>query len=108
MEQRNVLRDHRDCLTQALLGDPRYVLAVDRDAALLDVVEPLQQHEQTGFSAAGMADQPDPLPRLKTKAEFVEHLKSAGIAKRNIVEADGRAALHQRLGFGMVAQLVWQ
>ncbi len=75
---------------------------------LLDVVEALQQHEQAGFAAAGLTDQPDPLPRLQTKAEFVEHFQSAGIAEGNIVEGNRRAALDQRLGFGMIAQFVRQ
>ena len=86
----------------------RDVLAVDRDAAVLDVVEPLQQREQAGLAAAGLADQPDPLPRLEAQAEFVEHLEPAGIAERDIVEGDRRAALDQRLGLGMVAQFVRQ
>ena len=67
VEQRDVLRHHRDRLAQALLRHPRNVLAVDRDAAALDVVEPLQQREQAGFSAAGMTDQPDPLSRLNAQ-----------------------------------------
>ena len=75
MEQRDILRHHRDRLAQALLRDPRDVLAVDGDAAVLNVVESLQQHEQAGFSAAGLADQSDPLSRLQAKAEFVEHLQ---------------------------------
>ena len=61
MEQRDVLRHHRNRLAQALLGDPGNVLAVDGDAALMHVVKPLQQHEQAGFSAAGLTDQPYPL-----------------------------------------------
>ena len=106
MEQRDVLRHHRDRLAQALLRDARNVLAVDGDAAVLHVVEPLQQHEQAGFAAAGLTDQPDPLPRLNTKAEFVEHLQAAGIAERNVVEGDGRACLYQRLGFRVILQFV--
>ncbi len=106
MEQRNVLRHHGNRLAQALLRDPRDILAVDRDAAVLDVVEPLQQNEQAGFSAAGLTDQPDPLSRLDAKAEFLEHAKSAGIAKRDVVEGNRRAALDQRLGLRVVAQFV--
>ena len=64
VEQRDVLRHHRDRLAQALLGDPRDVLAVDGDAALLDVVEALQQREQGRLAAAGLADQPDALAGL--------------------------------------------
>ena len=44
------------------------------DAALLHIVESLQQHEQGGFSAAGLSDQPDPLAGLQTEAELVEYL----------------------------------
>ena len=73
---------------------------------LLHVVEPLQQREQGGLSAAGLADQPDPLARLEAEAELVEHLHAAGIAERDVVEGDRRAALDQRLGFRMVAQFV--
>ena len=64
VEQRDVLRHHRDRLAQALLRDPRNILAIDGDAAVLDIVEPLQQHEQAGFAAAGLTDQSDPLARL--------------------------------------------
>ena len=108
LEQRNVLRHHRDRLAQALLRDFCDVLAIDHDAALLDVIKPLQQHKNGGLAAAGLSDQTDPLTRLETEAEFVEHLNSTGITERNIVEGNGRAALDQRLGFRMVAQLVWQ
>src|ERR1700682_3028325 len=73
---------------------------------MLDIVEPLQQHEQTGFSAAGLTVQPDPLPRLATKSEFVEYLEATRRTKRNVVEGEGRAPLYQRLGFRMVAQFV--
>ena len=71
-----------------------------------DVVEALQQHEQGGLSAAGLADQPDPLSGLKTQVEAVEYLEPAGIVERNVVEGDGGAALDQRLGLGMVAQFM--
>ena len=108
LEQRDVLRHHRDRLAQALLGHPGNILAVDGDAAVLHVVKPLQQNEQAGFAAAGLPDQPDPLSGLQTKAEPVEHLGAAGIAERNIVEGDRRARLHQRLGLRMVLQFVRQ
>ena len=74
MEQRNVLRHHRDRLAQALLGHPGNILAVDRDAALLDVIEALQQREQRGFAAAGLAHKADPLSGLDAQAEALEHL----------------------------------
>src|SRR5580692_10415389 len=108
MEQRNILRHHGNRLTQALLGDARNILTVDRDAAVLNVVEPLQKNEQTGFSTAGVTDQTDPLSRLDAKAEFVENSETAGIAKRNVVEGNRGSALYQRLRIRVVAQFVRQ
>ena len=52
----------------------RNILAVDRDAALLDVIEALQQREQRGFAAAGLAHKADPLSGLDAQAEALEHL----------------------------------
>src|SRR5205085_5256441 len=108
LEQRNSLRHHRDRLAEALLRYFCDVLAIDRDGALLDVVETLQQHKNRGLAAAGRPDQTDPLHRLETKAEFLEHLNSTGIAERNIMEGNGCTALDQRLGFRVVAQFVRQ
>ena len=54
------------------------VLAVDQDAAALDVVEALQQGEQGGLAAARLADQPDPLAGLEPQAEIVEDLAPPG------------------------------
>ena len=74
--------------------------------ALVDVVKPLQQHEQAGLAAAGLADQPDPLACIDAEAELVEHLQAAGIAERYLVEDDRRPGPYQRLGLGMVAQFM--
>src|SRR5579862_1464810 len=101
MEQRDVLRHHRNRLAQALLRDARNVLTVDRDAAVLNVVEPLQQHEQARLAAAGLTDQPDTLSGLDTKAEPVEQWHPARVAKRDVVEGDRCTALDQRLGLRM-------
>ena len=71
-----------------------------------DVVEALQQREQRGLAAAGLADQADPLAGLQPQAEPFEHLLPAGIAERDVVEGDRRAAADQRLGLRVVAQLM--
>src|SRR5260370_34833625 len=81
-------------------------MSMESGADMVAVAAPLKQHEQIGLAGPGLPDQPDRLPRLDTKAEFVEYLKSTGITKRNVVEGDGRAALYQRLRFGVVAQFV--
>ena len=59
VQERGVLRDHRDAGAQALLGDARDVLAVDQDAARLGPVEAEQQVHQCRLAGAGMADQAD-------------------------------------------------
>ncbi len=106
MEQGDVLRNHRNRLAKALLGDPGDVLAIDRDAALVHVVKSLQQHKQRGFPTAGRANQPDPLAGVQAEAELVEYLQASGIAERHLVEDDRRPRLDQRFGFRMVAQFV--
>ena len=53
----------------------RNVLAVDGDAAMLNIVEPLQQRKHAGFAAAGSPDQPDLLPRRDAQAELVENMR---------------------------------
>ena len=106
MEQGNVLRHHGYRPTQALLRHPRDILSIDRDAAALGIVEPLQQYEQRGLATAGFADQPDALPRLQAQIEPFEHRLAARIAEPDIVECDGCAVLLQRLGFRMVGQFM--
>ena len=75
---------------------------------MLDVVEPLQQREDGGLAGAGLPDQPNALSGLQPQAEPFEHLQSARILKRDVVEDDGRTTLDQRLGLRVVAQLVRQ
>jgi hypothetical protein len=55
-----------------------------------------------------MTDQTDALSWLNAKRELLEHLGAAGIVEANIVERDGGAAADQRLGFGMILQLMRQ
>src|SRR5665213_2434956 len=106
MEQRYVLRHHRNRLAKALLRDPGNILAVDRDMALVHIVEPLQQHEHRGLPASGLSDQSNPLARIETQAELVEYLQAAGITERHLVKDNRGSRLYQRLGFRMVAQFV--
>ena len=91
VEQRDVLRHDRDRLAQAVLRDARDVLAVDQDAPALHVVEALQQREQRRFAGARLADQADALAGLDAQTEIVEHLPSAGIMERDMLERDAGA-----------------
>ena len=68
VEQRDVLRHHRNGLAQALLRDLGHVLPVDQDAPGLDVVEALEQREDRGLAAAGCADETDALARADVEA----------------------------------------
>src|ERR1700727_656814 len=108
MKQRDVLRHHGNGFTQALLGDARDVLSVDGDVAVLDIVDSLQQREQAGFSAAGLTDQTDPLPRLNAKAEFIEQRNTTWVTKHDVVVGNGRPALDQRLGLWMIEEFMRQ
>ena len=73
VQQRGVLRHHRDLRAQAFLRDRGDVLAVDQDAAALDVEEAQQQVDRGRLAGAGAADQPDLLARLHGEREAVEH-----------------------------------
>ena len=108
MEQRDVLRHHRNRRAKALLGDPGDVLAIDGDVALIHVVKSLQQYEQGGFPAAGLSYQPNPLACIEAEAELVQYLQAPGITERHLVEDDRRPRLYQRFGFRMVAQFMWK
>ena len=61
VQQRRVLRDHADRRSQALLRHVRDVLAVDRDAAGLRVVQAQQQVHERRLAGSGPADEPDAL-----------------------------------------------
>ncbi|MGY3360745.1 hypothetical protein ACVWZK_007408 [Bradyrhizobium sp. GM0.4] len=66
----------------------------------------MEQREQRRLAAAGLADQADALAGLQAQAEALEDLFAARIAEGDIVERDRGAALHQRLGLGVVAQFM--
>ena len=61
IEQHGVLGYNADSLAKTTLGDVTEVLAVDQDAALalLEVVETVQQAEDSRLSGAGLANQCD-------------------------------------------------
>ena len=60
VQQRGVLRHHADLRPQAVLRDVGDVLAVDQDAARLQVVEAQQQVDERRLAGAGAADQARP------------------------------------------------
>ena len=68
MQQRGVLRHHRDLRAQRLLRRARDVLAVDQDAAAFEVEEAQQQVDHGRLAGAGAADQADLLARPHRRA----------------------------------------
>ena len=68
VQQRGVLRHHRDLRAQALLRDVRDVLPVDQDASALEIEEAQQQVDQRRLAGARAADQPDLLAGLHRSA----------------------------------------
>ena len=88
VKQRDVLRHDGDGLAQALLRDARDVLAVDQDAAALQIVEALQQGEQRRLAAAGMADQADALARPEVQIEIPEDPLAVAVAEIDMLELD--------------------
>src|SRR6266699_1342054 len=95
-----------DSGAQALLGDPRNVLAAEQNAPPLQVVETLQQHEQSRLAAARLADETDALAGLDTQVEIAEYPAPVGITKVDVLECDGGARAHQRSGLRVIAQAV--
>ena len=98
VQQRGVLRHHRDLRAQALLRDARDVLPVDQDAAALEVEEAQQQVDQRRLAGAGAADQPDLLARLHGQGQAVDDGERArqsvarsclaAVAEAHVLEAD--------------------
>jgi hypothetical protein len=79
MEQRDVLRHHRQRRTQAFLRHASDVLAADGDAAALHIVEALEQGEDRRLAAARRADQADALLRFDAQIEVGEHVAAVRI-----------------------------
>src|SRR6185437_14504731 len=63
VQERGVLRDHRDLRAQRLLGDAGDIVTVDQDAAVLDLVEAQQQVYERRFARARAAHEPYALAR---------------------------------------------
>ena len=98
MQERRVLRDHADRGAQALLRHVADVLAVDADAALLELVEAQEQVDERGLARARASDEADALARPHDEVEVVEHLAAvaAAVGERDVLEAD-LAARHDEL-----------
>ena len=68
VQQRGILRHHRNLRAQGFLRHFRDVLAVDQDAAAFELEEAQQHIDQRGLAGAGAADQADLLARLHRRA----------------------------------------
>ena len=89
MEQRRILRHHGDGAPQATLGDVAHILAIDQDAALLHVVEPLQQLHERRLARSRGPDQGYPLARCDHQTEvLIERVGLRLIAEGHVVKHD--------------------
>ena len=85
VEQAGLLEHHRDRVAERIERDVADVLAVDQDAALVGIAQPLQQRQRRGLAGAGRADERDGLAGLGVDVE-VEHALAAGaVAERDVV-----------------------
>src|SRR6266436_5831637 len=74
-------RHHRNGCPQAFLRDPCDVLSIDRDAAVVKIIEALDQREQARLASSRRADEADALARLKRQAQAFENGMSIPITK---------------------------
>ena len=70
------------CARRLSCGDVGDVLAVDQDAARLEVVEAQQQIDERRLAGAGAADQPDLLARPDQQREVVDDAAAPGRCRR--------------------------
>ena len=68
MEEQRLLRHQRELRAQRDLRRPGNLLPVDQDAALIQIVEPLQQLDEGRLAGAGVADQAHAFARLDAQA----------------------------------------
>ncbi len=97
VQQRGVLRHHRDLRAQALLRHGGDVLAVDQDAAALEVEEAQQQIDERRLAGTGAADEADLLAGLDGQAQAVDDTNISAVAEAHVLEAD-LALRHVQLG----------
>src|SRR6185503_6722790 len=80
VQQRRVLRHHADRRAQALLRHVRDVLAVDRDAAGLRLVQPEQQVHERRLAGSGTPDEAYTLARANRQIEVLDDGSRVGAA----------------------------
>src|ERR1700751_1548549 len=71
VEERSVLRHHRDLRAQGFLRQGRNILPVDQDRSALQMEKPQQQIDHGGFARAGAPDQSDLLAWTDNEIEIL-------------------------------------
>src|SRR4029453_11589181 len=92
VEQRDVLRNDGNAGAQALLPHARNILAGDENAPALQVVETLQQDEESRFAATRRPDQAYALTRFDAQAEVAEHSAPVGGTEVDVLELARRTS----------------
>ena len=92
MQQRGVLRHHRNVAAQAVLADSGDVLPVDADFAAVQVVEAQEGVDQGRFARAAASDQADFFAGTDVEREIVQDVRLFHVvlvvAEANAVEGD--------------------
>ena len=102
VQQRGVLRDHADCLAQAVLRDLGDVLAVDQDAAGAQVVKAQQQVDQGRLARARTADQAYAFAGAYREVQVLHHGLAVVVAERHVVKYHFAARDLQRPRLGRI------
>ena len=93
VEQRRFLGDNANRLAQALLCHGADILTVNKNAALLGLVETVQQLEYGRLARATLADKRNALVWFNTERKATSRVQiPVVICKRNILELDAAAA----------------
>jgi hypothetical protein len=105
VEQHRVLRHDADGAAHARLRDLADVVAADGDAALLHVVEAVQQPCQRGLARPRRADHGHRLAGRDLEAQVLAGWARGFVGEADVLEADGGIRAGQRLRTGRVAHL---
>ena len=93
--QPGFLQHHAVALPQAVAGDIHDVVAVQRDPAVVHIIEAHQQVDQRGFAAASGANDGHPLAGFHVQAQVLDQFALGYIGEAHIAQLHGTGGLLQ-------------
>src|ERR1700722_6394466 len=85
-KKKDVLEDHTDTLTQGVEPVVLDADILDGDIAFLNMIEPVEEADDRGLAASGMANDGDRLAGLHRKGNILQHIPVSGVRKTYPVE----------------------